>query len=234
MVYEEVRANLRARMDVDPGALVRELGDHAGQEGNLEAIEDVREALERDREHAGVGEDDLLVAQGGGVALVSRLDVRADRLAQFGQPPEHLEREEARPRAGIGVAGEPQALLYLDFEPSADPFERVLHELRHVLLLEEALLEEAGEEQVHALAGDLVGRLLRGQVDAVQMVYAAVRFVGGEQRRLDCVEFHRDMAARTVAEGGGWVKTQFSGLDNPRGMPLISPSPKEMPRWWNW
>ena len=93
-----------AGVDVDPRALVGELGDHPGQERDPQLVEDVGEALERDREDAGVGEDDLLVAAGGRVALVGGLDVRADR-ACAGRAAARGPRGRApsRARARIGV-----------------------------------------------------------------------------------------------------------------------------------
>ena len=211
MVYEEMGADLGPGVDVDARPLVGELGYHPGKEGDPELVEHVGEALEGNRKDAGVGEDDLLVAERRRVALVGRVDVRPDGPAHVGQLPERLARERAGPGAGVGVMREAQALLDLDLEPCADARQEIVHHRRHVLLREPRLLEISREEEVHALPGDLVHRLLGGKVDAVQMVDPAVRFVGGDERRLDCVEFHGEMTARKLPQGSRWVKTQFQG-----------------------
>ena len=45
---------------------------------------------------------------------------------------------------------------------------------------EGALFEEPGEQQVHEIGGEVVDRFVGGQVNAVEVIDAAVASVGGE------------------------------------------------------
>ena len=84
VVDEEMRADARAGMEIAAGAFVGIFGEHARQQRNAEPVKLVRETLHGDREHAGVGEDDLLEAAGGGIAAVGGVDVGLDNFAQRG------------------------------------------------------------------------------------------------------------------------------------------------------
>src|SRR5262249_21919802 len=68
VVDEEARADLRARVDVDAGRAVGELGDHARDQGDVERVELVRDAVVGDGGQARIAEDRLVRAPGGGVA----------------------------------------------------------------------------------------------------------------------------------------------------------------------
>ena len=69
VVDEEILADLRTGVDVNAGRAVGVLAHDARDERNLALIELVRHAVDEDRVQAGVGEDDLLLAAGGGVAV---------------------------------------------------------------------------------------------------------------------------------------------------------------------
>ena len=69
VVDEEIFADLRAGVDVNAGRTVGILAHDARDERNLALVELVRYAVDEDRVQAGVGEDDLLLAAGGGVAV---------------------------------------------------------------------------------------------------------------------------------------------------------------------
>src|SRR5690606_9019094 len=75
VVDEEVGADLGAGVDVGAGAFVGILGEHPGQQRDLEVVEEMGDALQRDHQHAGVGEDDFLDAARGRVAAVGGLHV---------------------------------------------------------------------------------------------------------------------------------------------------------------
>lgn len=69
VVDEEIFADLRAGVDVNAGRAVGVLAHDARDERNFALVELVRHAVDEDRVQAGVGEDDLLLAAGGGVAV---------------------------------------------------------------------------------------------------------------------------------------------------------------------
>ena len=70
-------------MDVDAGPLVRVLRQHAREQRHAEVVEHMGQPLERDGQHARVGEDDFLDAARGGIACVGGVDVGLDEFAQL-------------------------------------------------------------------------------------------------------------------------------------------------------
>ena len=70
VVDKEMRIDLGARMNIDSRALVPVFGEHAGQQWDLQLIEYMRDALERDGEHARVSDNDFFYAASRGVAFL--------------------------------------------------------------------------------------------------------------------------------------------------------------------
>src|SRR5688572_11283967 len=101
VVDEELAADRRAGVDVDAGPPVRVLGDEARQQRHVERIEDVRDAMARDREHAGVGVERLDGMTAGRVVAPGRARVVEDPLAQLRQLFEQRVRDPARFPGGI-------------------------------------------------------------------------------------------------------------------------------------
>jgi hypothetical protein len=60
----------------------------------------------------------------------------------------------------------------------------------HGVFLQSHGLEVAGKKQVHAVARESVDRVLGGQIYPIEVVDAAVGFIGGKERGLDGVEGH--------------------------------------------
>ena len=85
---KKMGGDLRAGMDVGPGALVGVFREHAGEQRYAELVHDVGDALERDHEDTRVGQDDLLGAAGGRIAEVGGRDVGLDDLADVRQAPQ--------------------------------------------------------------------------------------------------------------------------------------------------
>ena len=75
MVHEEVRADLRARMQVHARAAMRPLGHDARNERDVLQIKLVRQPLHGDGLDERIRHDDFLLAQRRRVAVVGRLDV---------------------------------------------------------------------------------------------------------------------------------------------------------------
>ena len=188
-------------MDVDAGALVRVLGEHAREQRDLQREEHVGEALERDREHAGVGEDDLVHAARGRVALVGGGDVGLHQAAHFRQGAEKLGGESVGGGNGVGHFPEAQALLDLGREPALDLGEQLVEPRGGVGLGQAAILEEAREEEMHQVARQFIDAVLRGQVGAVEVVDPAALGIGFEQGELDGLGDH----GRT--QGRGWPES---------------------------
>src|SRR5262245_41596325 len=69
VVDEEAVADGRARVDLDAGKESAQVGDEAAQEAPLAHPERMRQPVEPDGVQAGVAEEDLGGAAGGGVAL---------------------------------------------------------------------------------------------------------------------------------------------------------------------
>lgn len=85
VVDEESVADGGAGVDIDAGEGVDAFAHDAGDEGEVEAVEFVGDAVGGDGEKAGVGEFDFGVAEGGGVAVISGLYVGDEGLADGGE-----------------------------------------------------------------------------------------------------------------------------------------------------
>jgi hypothetical protein len=68
VVDEEMGADGGAGVEVHAASAVGPFGHDAWEQGDLGEVELVGHALDGDGFHEGVGDDDLLLAQGGGVA----------------------------------------------------------------------------------------------------------------------------------------------------------------------
>ena len=75
VIDEKVWADLRARMNVDPGAAMRPFGHDAWNQWHF-VVKQMRHSINGDRFQRRVSENDFLVASRGRVAFVSGVDVR--------------------------------------------------------------------------------------------------------------------------------------------------------------
>ena len=199
VVDEKVFADARAGVEIGAGAFVGVFGEHAGQKRHAEAVEFVGEALQRDDQDAGVGQDDLLGGARGGISGVGGLDVGLDDAAQLGQAGQHgvgdfrrleVGRGGIERAGGVGGPGEAERFLQVGAEAGADFLQPASGHGRDVFATEGLGLEEAREKQVHDVRGEAVDRGLGGQVAAVEVVDAALGFVGAKQSLERIVEGH--------------------------------------------
>jgi hypothetical protein len=77
-VDEEPRADLRSRVDVNPGRCVGQLGDDARDERYAEDVKFVRNSMVSDGGHSGVREDRFVGAGCRGVPLVRRARIASE------------------------------------------------------------------------------------------------------------------------------------------------------------
>src|SRR5215213_6588289 len=75
VVYEEVRADFRPRMNIYPRAVVRVLGHDARDERDVHAVQHVRQPVDHYGIDARVAEDNLVKAGGRGVAFIGGLNI---------------------------------------------------------------------------------------------------------------------------------------------------------------
>ncbi len=72
-------------MDIDTCQGVGAFGDHAGQDGDAHLIELVGDTLVCDGEESGITEDHFIAGQGGGIADVGGVDIRAKKAPNGGE-----------------------------------------------------------------------------------------------------------------------------------------------------
>src|SRR5882757_3866295 len=92
MVDEKMRTNLRARMNIDPGAAVRPLGHNSRNKRHF-SVEQMRHSINRDRLQRGIRENNFLVTSRGRIAFVGSIDVRPEHTAHRGQLLEELSQD---------------------------------------------------------------------------------------------------------------------------------------------
>ena len=145
----------------------------------------MRHPLHRDRLDKRIGHHDFLMADCGGVAGVSGLDVGLEHFTDRGEAAEKLSRNLAgqRPWLVRTFAGRPvlDALRNLILEPAAD----AVHQRRNLDPqlggLNRFLVKKTGQQQPQQVGGDRCDGELGRQVAAVQMVDTAHLRVGGDQ-----------------------------------------------------
>ncbi len=84
VIDEEVGADGGSGVEVHAGAAVGPFGHDSGDEGYLAQVEFVGEALDGDGFDEGVGDDDFLGAECGGVAVVGGFDIGLEDFADAG------------------------------------------------------------------------------------------------------------------------------------------------------
>src|SRR5436309_8354782 len=86
MVYEKVRANLCARMDIDSRAAVRPLGHDARNQGQPLYVKLMRHPLDRDRFKRRISQNYFLIALRRRIALIGRINIRPQQFAHLRKP----------------------------------------------------------------------------------------------------------------------------------------------------
>ena len=102
VVHEEMRADLRAWMEIHAGAGMGPLGHDSGDEGDFLEIELMRQPLDGDGFNARISDDHFLFAEGSRVAVVGRLRVGLEQVADARQAGQEFD--------GQGVRDGTQAL----------------------------------------------------------------------------------------------------------------------------
>jgi hypothetical protein len=185
VVDEEVRADPGARVQIHAGALMAVFRQHARQQRHGERVEDMGDALERDGQHAGVGEDDLLDAARGRIAGVGGLDIGLHDAAYLGQLGKEGRGDPAGIRGGSGIPGEEQAFFQFRGEALVNLGQLLVEPSRHRVLGEAGAFEVAREKHMHEVARQFGHAVLGGEIDPVEVVDAAIADIGLEQRLLD-------------------------------------------------
>ena len=102
VVDAEGGADAGARVNVDAGFAVGKFADEPGHQRHTQLVQGVGDAVQGDGAEAGIGEDDLVAAGGGGVALVMRLGVAQQRIVNGRQ----LRHEPLDLAVGVGDGAE--------------------------------------------------------------------------------------------------------------------------------
>ncbi|GAA3263603.1 hypothetical protein GCM10020258_29160 [Sphingomonas yabuuchiae] len=85
MVDEEMPPDSRARMDIDPGPLIGEFGDHPCHDRRAQLVQLMRDTVMQAGDGAGIAEQDLVDAARGGIGQKRRLDIAVDQFAHLRQ-----------------------------------------------------------------------------------------------------------------------------------------------------
>ena len=85
VIDEKPFADLGARMNIDAGLGVSDLGDDPRKRRDAQSVELMREAMANDRRHARIAKHNLIVAFGGRIALEGGADVGVEQCADLGQ-----------------------------------------------------------------------------------------------------------------------------------------------------
>ena len=200
MVDEEAVADGGAGVDVDAGDGVGVLAHDAGDQRHLGLVQQMGQALDGDRLEAGIGDDDLVLAFGGGVAVHGRLNVGLEDFPQLGKLFQEMQGGVGgQPAAAAGGAAGQGALvdegaLDLVGQGMEHPVEMLTDGELEAGAVHRIAAGIAGEEDFQEMVQDADDLLALRHVAAVEVVDAALVGIGG---------------ADLAGEGGG-------GLAGPR------------------
>ena len=203
VVDEEAGADLRGRVDVDPGQGVGDVGAQPRQEGHAEAVQAVRDAVVEHRDRAGIAQHDFGHRTGGRIAGQRRLHVGHDQGAHLGQAGGELARDAARPRGQLRLGDvlplgiEAQRAPHLFDQPVERDVQGVADKIIDALVVQVGAAV-VGREQRRAHALDhLAQHLARRQLAHASLVADVVgRFARGAQRIDDGAEMPMAGAGR--------------------------------------
>src|ERR1700676_3760011 len=85
MIHKKMCSNLRARMQIHPGAAMRPLGHDAWNKWNVFEIQLMGKPLDGDGLDKWIGQNDLLFAERGGVAIKGCLSVGLEQFTDARQ-----------------------------------------------------------------------------------------------------------------------------------------------------
>ena len=205
VIDEEMGADVGAGMDVDAGAAMGPFSHHARDEGDIEGIKDVGDALDGDGFDEGIAEDDFFAAAGGGVALKGGLDVGGEKFAGAGDAAEKIVSEFSGLLVGAIGCVEAKALADFLADALGDAENAMTGEAGEVLAVDGIGVVKAGEEELEEVFADGGDGAFGGEVGAVDMVGATAGRVGAEDRIGDVAQvcFHGRGINMRVARAGG-------------------------------
>ena len=203
VIDEEMGPDLRAGMNIRPGAFVGVFSEHPRNQRNMQTVEFMSQALDRDDQDTGVGEDDLLQTAGGGISEVGGFDVGLDDPADLRKGAEEGDAFFFSDCDGFGMTDEAHGLRDILAEAFVNGMEPLLGRRGHLLLGQGGLLEEPRKKQVHHVRGEAVDRLLRRQIHSIEVVDPSIGGVGFEEGGFDLVQCH-GMKGEGLAAITGW------------------------------
>ena len=205
VVDEEILADLRTGVDVDTCRAVGVLAHDARDERDLALIELVRHAVDEDRVQAGVGEDDFLLAAGGGIAVEVCGHVLHEHGLDLRQTAQEPVAHGARARAQLGLVldrvGKRQ--VHLLAEVGVDLAEQELRKRLGRDVRHRAAREICREEHLLQILNDLDDDLAVG--------HAQLLAVHGYLGRLVAVgDLRRDGVQQTFLRHDGDTPSSFT------------------------
>ena len=191
------RTDLRARMDVDAGGRVREFGHDAREQRHAELPQHVREPVVRDRQHAGIAQQDLVDAARGGIATKRRQNVGIEHGAQsrqFGREAAH-QRDRVR-LVALSAAGLPGIVAQLEKHLMQQCRQRGVERSADVEVFRvvpkagrpEPHREERAAQRGHDLLDHGAGRQFAPAAVAAAVLAFSPAMAGGPQLGHDAVE----------------------------------------------
>ena len=170
VVDGEVLADGGSGMDVDASLRVCQFGDDAWDDGHLQLMQLMGDAVVRHGVHDGIAEDDFAVVRGGGVVVEHGLGVGIEQPFDFGQFVDELQ---CHPlgllidlffrRRYLAVLAELQSVSYLFAQQSVEFLHVYADVVRADGLVRLSFVEEVGEYDVLRQCHDLFHLLHRGQ-----------------------------------------------------------------------
>ena len=143
--------------------------------------------LDGDGLDEGIGENDLLAAECGGIAGEGRLDVGAQQIAQAGQGLAKFQQNRFGPRGrALGIV-QTQALADLFLELLDRAGESVAGQNRQRVFMNRLLVMEARKKNLQEIDTDRRDGTLGRQVEPVRVVQSADTLIGSEDLLHDVI-----------------------------------------------
>ena len=186
MIDKKVGANPRAGMQIHPRAAMGPFGHDPWNERDVFQIKLMGQPLDCDRLHERIGDDNFFLAEGGGIAVVSRFGIGAQDLANAWQAAEEFQGQLAGGRAqllpGQTLGGRIlEALGNFIFKPA----QHRIHQRNHFDLqlggVDRLLIEKAGEKQPREVNRNRSDGRFGRQILSVQMVDAPNFGIGNDE-----------------------------------------------------
>lgn len=204
MINEEMGPDSGARMQIHSGAAVGPFGHDSGDEGDFAQVQLMSHSLDGDGFDEGVRDDDFLLAEGGGIAVVSGFGVGLKQFSDAGQFGEEIEGQimGSGPKVLFaelngGVVFE--AFVDFIFKPALDGVHKVRCLHFDLGRMNRFFVEEPGKKEFQQILSNQGDGAFGGKIDAVEVIDSADPGVGGDQ--LVGQRGHRIFHEVSIAEG---------------------------------